>query len=111
MPGRSAERTSTALGGGVGGPAAAPVPVRVPTRLLRPRDDLVVLDAVVLLDQEALVLGVVDGGLDVVAREAADRVERVPERVGDELGAVVLVAAQHPGAAVAGCLQVLRDAG
>jgi hypothetical protein len=38
-------------------------------------DDLVVLDAAVLLDQEPLVLGVVDRGLDVLAGERADRVE------------------------------------
>ena len=63
--------------------------------------DLVVLDGQVALDEEAVVLGIEDRGLDVVAREAADRVQRVPEREGDELGPVAVFAAQHPRAAVA----------
>ena len=41
--------------------------------------DLVVADRQVALDEEAVVLGIEDHGLDLVAREAADRVQRVPE--------------------------------
>src|SRR5215211_6393191 len=72
---------------------------------------VVVLDRRLALDQEALVLRVVDGGLDVVTGEGADRVQRVPQREGEELGALAFVAAEHPCAAVTRGLAVGREAG
>jgi hypothetical protein len=68
-----------------------------------------VLDAVLALDQVALVLRVVDGGLDVLAGERLDGLDGVPEREGEELGAPALVAAQQPGAPVAGRRLVGRE--
>src|SRR3954451_19284106 len=63
------------------------------------------------LDEVAVVLGVVDGGLVVVAREGLHGVQRVPEGERDELGEVADVAAEHPGAAVARRLRVAGQAG
>src|SRR4051794_11507917 len=68
--------------------------------------DLVVRAHGVALDEEAVVLRVVARPLVVVAGERLDRVERVPQREGQELGELPRVAAQHPRAAVAGSLLV-----
>jgi hypothetical protein len=43
-------------------------------------DDLEVMRLLVPLDQEAIVLGIEHGALMVLAGEALDRIERVPER-------------------------------
>src|SRR5829696_1753526 len=64
-----------------------------------------------LADQVALILRIEHGGLDVIARESADGVLRLPQRQRDELGPLALVAAEHPRAAVARGLAVLREAG
>ena len=65
----------------------------------------------VALQQEAVVLGVEDGGLVVLAREGLDRLDRVPEREHHELRALALVAPQHPGAAVARRRHIAGDPG
>jgi hypothetical protein len=62
----------------------------------------------VALDQEAVVLGVEDRSLVVIAGELSDRVERIPEREHEELALVVDVAGKHPHAAIAGRLRVAR---
>src|SRR3954447_7306767 len=54
------------------------------------------------LDQGAGVLRVEDRSLVVLAGERLDGVQRVPQREGHELGQLADVAAQHPGAEVAG---------
>src|SRR5437868_2163906 len=69
----------------------------------------VVRNPVVALAQVALVVGVIDCPIEVLAGKRADRLDRVPQRIGDELRAVALVAPQRPGAAVAGPLAVLVE--
>src|SRR5215213_11115377 len=64
-------------------------------------DDLEVRHRRLVVEQVAVVLGVVDGPLDVVAGEAADRIARGPETERHDFGgAVVEVAGEHPGALV-----------
>jgi hypothetical protein len=63
------------------------------------------------LDEEAIVLGIEDGGLVVLAGECAHGLERIPEREHHELGLFIDVAAQHPHAVVAGRARVRRDPG
>jgi len=60
------------------------------------------LDDELPLDQEAVVLGIEDGPLDLVAGKAADRVARLPEGEGDELRPLPGLPPQNPGAAVPG---------
>src|SRR5581483_1494713 len=63
---------------------------------------LVVRDAELALDEEAVVVGEEHRALDVVAREGADVVERVEEEDRLERRAVALAPAQHERAAGAG---------
>src|SRR5690349_17502688 len=65
----------------------------------------------VAFDQVAVVLGIEDRGLVVLAGERLDGVQRVPQREGHELGQLADVAAQHPGAAVSGRGDVGGDPG
>src|SRR5829696_2046653 len=73
--------------------------------------DVVVRDARLAVDEIALVLGVENRGFDLLAGEGADRIERVPQRQGDELGGAPVVVAQEPGAAVPGRSTVVGKAG
>ena len=57
--------------------------------------------AVADADEVARILRVQDRRVDVVAGEGADRVDRVPQRQGDELGAVAVVVPEQPCAEVA----------
>src|SRR5919204_628546 len=61
-------------------------------------------------DQVALVLRVVDRRLDVVPGECTNRVDGLPEGEGDHLRALAVVAAKHPGTAVARGFGVLLQA-
>jgi hypothetical protein len=72
-------------------------------------DDLVVGDRR-LANEVARILGVQDHRVDVVAGEGPDGVDGVPQRQGDELGAVAAAAPEQPCAEVAGRLAVLGDA-
>src|SRR3954447_19786603 len=73
---------------------------------------LVVGDGAFAVDQPAVVLGVEDGGGDVVPGEGADGVEGGPEAEGDHLGAAVVeVPGEQVGLEVARGRAVLRDAG
>src|SRR3954469_4262679 len=74
-------------------------------------DDVVVHGARLAADQVALVLGVQDGGVDVLAGEGAHGVDAVPQRQGDQLAGAVLVAAQQPRSAVSRGSTVLGEAG
>src|SRR4051812_11772707 len=73
--------------------------------------DLVVRGDQLTADEEAVVLGVEDSGLVVLAREGLDGVERFPEREHHELLAFGDCAPEHPDALVAGDLRVAGDAG
>src|SRR3954451_263137 len=73
--------------------------------------DLVVGRRQVALDQVAVVLGIEDRRLVVIAGERLDRVQRVPQREHHELRQLARVAAQHPGAAVAGRCHVAGKPG
>ncbi len=57
--------------------------------------DLVVLDAIVLLDEVLVVLRVVARLLRVLARERADGVHRLPQRERDDLHEIAERAAEH----------------
>src|SRR5215213_4461126 len=75
-------------------------------------DDLEVRHRRIVVDQVAVVLGVVDGPLDVVPGEPADRIPGGPEAERHDLGpAVAEVAGEHPGALVALRAAVLRQPG
>jgi hypothetical protein len=63
----------------------------------------------VALDEEAIVLGIEDCGLVLLAGERLHGVERVPEREHHELGPVVDGAAEHPDTPVSERLRVARD--
>ena len=80
--------------------AGALVLRRVPCAAVDRGGNLVVGGTPVALDQEALVLGVQDGLLVVLAGERLERLDRVPQRDHDELGAIAGLPAKHPGAAV-----------
>src|SRR5215208_1734327 len=87
---------------------------RNPARTISPHCSsvhVVVRALLVALHEVAVVLRVVDRGLVVVARERLDGVERLPEREGDELGALSDVAPEQPRAAVAGRLLVALETG
>src|SRR3954447_13635105 len=73
--------------------------------------DVVVHGARLAADQVTLVLGVQDGGVDVLAGEGANGVDALPQRQRDELGSAVVVAAEQPRAAVSGGSAVLGEAG
>src|SRR3954447_7297169 len=73
--------------------------------------DVVVHGARLAADQVALVLGIQDGGVDVLAGEGANGVDAVPQRQGDQLGGAVLVAAEQPRSAVSRGSAVLGEAG
>src|SRR4051795_11775073 len=73
--------------------------------------DLVMRGARLAADEVALILGVQDGRVDVLAGESVNRVDAVPERQGDELRGAVVVAPEQPGSAVAGGPAVCREAG
>jgi hypothetical protein len=53
-------------------------------------------------DQEAVILGVEDRFLDVLASEALDRLPRFPEAQGDDFGLLTVGPPQQPGTAVPG---------
>jgi hypothetical protein len=61
-------------------------------------DDLVVGHRRLAAEEVVFILWVQDRGLDVVAGEGPDRIDRLPQRQGDELGPVALIAPKHPGA-------------
>src|SRR3954452_5742035 len=73
--------------------------------------DVVMRGARLAADEVALILGVPDGRVDVLAGESVDRVHAVPERQGDELRGALVVAPEQPGSAVAGGSAVCREAG
>src|SRR5207302_7010461 len=95
-PPRTPGRASTA--GRAGSPPAR-----------RSVEELVVRDGELALDEEALVLRVEDGDLDVLAGEALDGLQRLPEGERHELGALAFVVAQDPGAPVTGCRAIFGD--
>src|SRR5438045_117089 len=64
--------------------------------------DLVVVHGQVPLGQEAVILGVEDRLLDVLAGEALDSLPRFPEAQGDDFGLLTVGPPHQPGAAVAG---------
>src|SRR3954452_22598484 len=73
--------------------------------------DVVMRGARLAADEVALILGVQDSRVDVLAGESVDRVDAVPERQGDELRGAVVVAPEQPGSAVAGRPPVFREPG
>src|SRR5262245_19367686 len=62
-------------------------------------------------EQVGVVLGVVDGAVDVGAGEGGDGVEGIPKGQGEEFGFVAVDAAEGADAAVARCLSVVFEAG
>src|SRR5687768_15202006 len=76
-----------------------------PARILV--DDVEVRDAILALDEVAVVLGIEYRALELPAGEFADRVERVPERDEHELGAIAFDASQCDRAAVSGDAPIL----
>jgi hypothetical protein len=81
------------------------------SRCPRPVGRPVMLRPDVPLDQEAIVLGVEDRRLVVLAREALHGLQRFPQREHHELGVRAHVAPEHPDAEVAESRGVARDAG
>src|SRR5438445_8045705 len=80
-------------------------------RLLRPKLslDLVVLRGEFTVDQEAIVFGIENGGLVVLAGKRLHGIDRVPKREHRELRALIDIATEHPGAAAARRLRVAGE--
>jgi hypothetical protein len=66
-------------------------------------DDLVVSHRPITFDQEAIILGIEDCLINVIARERPDAVRRIPERERDDLRSIAVIATQHPGPLIARC--------
>ena len=64
-------------------------------------DDLVVSHRPITFDQEAIILGIEDCLINVVARERPDAVWRIPERERDDLRSIAVIATQHPSTLIA----------
>src|SRR5687768_3835267 len=65
----------------------------------------------ITFDEEVIVLWIENSLFDVLASESPDAVARIPEGERDDLGAITVVATQHPGALIARRRSVLGHAG
>src|SRR5262245_58033792 len=67
-------------------------------------------DGEIASDEVAIVFGIENGALDVVAGESLDGLERLPERQRDDLGAVAFIALKDVGTAIARRLAITDQA-